>query len=215
MGRWKHAGFTLLEILVALFIFTILSVMLAGALHSVIGTQDRTEKNAERLRQLQFALLVMSNDIQQAVDRPVMSASGREEKAFLGMSRDMTLTHAGFSNPGGAVVHSGLQRSRYYFENGVLWRVVWPVLDQAQGSKSRSRALLENVTSVEFQYLDKDNHFHQNWPTDQSEGQALPKAVKISLSISNWGSISQLYVIPVQTAKSAPPPPKPPAPPKS
>jgi len=197
----RNDGFTLLEILVALFIFTILSVILASALHNIIGTQDRTEQHAARLRKLQFALVLVSRDIEQTVDRPVLTAQANEEKAFLGTPREFSLTHAGLSNPDGAMIRSNLQRTRYYWDKDTLLRMVWPALDQAPDSKPTARAILTNVVAVHFRYLDKENHFHDNWPTEQSSGQALPRAVKIELTLSDWGSISQLYVIPAQPKK--------------
>ena len=214
MKMRNERGFTLLEILVSLFIFTILAVMLASALHNMIGTQARTEKNAERLRNLQMALLVFSRDVEQAVDRPIINASGKEEAAFTGSPRGFTFTHTGLSNTGSQVARSNLQRTRYDWESDSLWRRVWPVLDQAASTTFISRKLLATVTNAHFQYLDKDKRFHDNWPLSQS-GQPLPRAVKIELTLSEWGSINQLYVIPVQPKNQPAKTPPQPAPPKS
>ena len=78
----KNKGFTLLEILIALFIFTILSMMLVKSLHSVIDLSSRTDQHATRLRQMQMALLILSRDIEQIVDRPIFIASGAKEASF-------------------------------------------------------------------------------------------------------------------------------------
>src|SRR5690242_2240764 len=94
----KNGGFTLLEILIALFIFTILSLMLASALHNVIGIQTATENNADRLRKLQIVLLIMSRDIEQTVNRPVMGVNGKEEIAFRGTPLKFEFTHTGLAN---------------------------------------------------------------------------------------------------------------------
>ena len=82
------------------------------------------------------------------------------------------------------------------------------MLDQAPSTKSSARELLGNVAAVRFRYLDQDKHFHDNWPPEQSGGQALPRAVRMDLTMSQWGTISQLYVIPVQPAKQNQPPAK-------
>jgi general secretion pathway protein J len=192
----KNKGFTLLEILVALFIFAILSLLLATALHGVISAQSGTEKNAERLRAMQLALLTISRDVEQTVYRPVKLASGREEKAFLGTASGFTFTHAGIANPMGNAKQSALQRTRYFYHDNALWRMVWPVLDQAPQTLPHSRLLLTHVTEAKFQYLDKDKQFHSTWPVEGGDPRLLPRAVKITLSISEWGTISQLYVLP-------------------
>ena len=200
MNKPKHhiPGFTLFEILIALFIFSILSLLMATALRSVINAQSGTESSADRLRDLQRALLIMSRDIEQTVDRPVKAASGSEEKAFLGTPTSFTFTHTGIANPTGMSGHSALQRARYFYSEKSLWRTTWPVLDQAPQTVARSRQLLAGLQEAHFEYLDQDNHFQNNWPPEGRDARLLPRAVKIFLTINKWGKITQLYVIPTQ-----------------
>lgn len=200
-NRIDQNGFTLLEILVALFVFSILSLMLAGALRTVIDAQSGTESKAERLRELQLTFLVMSRDIEQTINRPVRAASGREDAAFIGSSHSFTLTHTGLANPTGSMTRSALQRTHYFWSDRALWRGAWAVLDQAPQSQEKKRLLLSDVTTASFQYLDNDNQFQANWPSKAGDRQALPRAVKVTLTIENWGTISQIYVIPFQIEK--------------
>lgn len=202
--KMRNAGFTLLEILIALFIFTILSTILVGALRNMMDAQTATEHKAERLRHLQFALLMISRDVEQAIDRPVYAADGKEEQSFIGASKSFTFTHAGYANLTGVLTHSTLQRTGYYWDNGALWRKSWGVLDQAPQTQAHVRDLLEDVSEAHFQYLDKDNKFHDDWPVEGQDEQQLPRAVRIYLTISKWGTMSQLYVIAAQPAKTPP-----------
>src|SRR3990167_9644363 len=87
------SGFTLLEILIALFIFTLVSMMLMSALHHIINIQSGTEQNAERLRNLQLTLLKVSRDVEQIVNRPILNTAGKEEYAFIGTVREFEFTH--------------------------------------------------------------------------------------------------------------------------
>lgn len=187
-------GFTLVEILVALFIFTILSMMLVGALRRVIDIQSRTETSAQQLSQLQMALLILSRDVEQAVDRPITNAQGHQEDAFVGMSHGFTLTHMG-----GA--HTVLQRSGYVWHSNGFWRKTWPLLDQAPGTMPHERLLIPEVTEVRCEYLDKLGHFQHDWPSRTEQAAALPRAVKITFILAHWGSITQVYVIPAGTVK--------------
>lgn len=187
----KQRGFTLLEILIALFIFTILSMILVGILHNVINLQSGAEANAERLRKVQMALLTMSRNIEQTVNRPVLNVSGKQDPAFIGSTNGMTFTHAGI-----------LRRERYVWDRDTLWRVTWNVLDQAPESQPHSQRLLSDVVDARFQYLDKDSRFHDNWPVVGQSGQPLPRAVRVTLTISTWGTLSQLYVISTQQRKT-------------
>lgn len=191
-------GFTLMEILIALFIFTILSFMLMSALRTVINLQSRTEEKALRLRDLQMTLLLMSRDIEQAINRPVLNADGKEEAAFAGDKINFQFTHTGFANPLGASRHSSLQRTIYAWEGNAILRQTFPVLDQSPETKADVRHLLTDVTDAHFQYLDHHQHFVDKWPINNGEDQPLPRGIRISLTLAKWGKISQLYLIPVK-----------------
>src|SRR5579863_7801843 len=92
-------GFTLLEILIALFVLTILSFMMARALHTVLSAQTITEKNAARFSALQIALLILDQDISQTVNRPIKNAFNQEENAVVGNSQSISFTHLGLQAP--------------------------------------------------------------------------------------------------------------------
>ncbi len=204
----KNKGFTLIEILIALFVFTILSLILAGGLRSVINTHAGTEKKAERLHDLQISLLMISRDLEQAVDRPVVNASGKEDAAFIGDKQHFTLTRIGAARTPNSSRTSYLQRVDISWNEDSLWRRTADAIDQTEKSKWLERRLLNEVQRVDFYYLDKDGKFHQGWPLENATDQALPRAVRVDLTLSKWGSISQLYVIPVQSkqdANSSPP----------
>lgn len=203
--RACEQGFTLLEVLIALFIFTILSMILVGALHSVITASTRTEQQAERLRALQMALLIMSRDIEQTVNRPVLNASGREDQSFIGTARDFTFTHAGLANPTGNLARSNLQRTHYYSDEHSLWRANFGALDQAPNAAPQTRRLLQDVTDVHFQYVDKTGRLHPAWPLQDQNDQVLPQAVKVFLTIPEWGQMSQVYVISITPKQPTPP----------
>lgn len=194
----EENGFTLVEILIALFIFSIISLLLMSGLHTVITAQSVTENKAERLRELQMAMLVISRDIEQAVNRPIINAQGQEEAAFTGDNESFHLTHTGFANLPGKALHPSLQRTAYLFDENYLVRINFDALDQTPESKSHKRKLLAQVSGLHFQYLDQQGRFADKWPMDSGGNQVLPRAVKIELSLARFGKISQLYLIPAQ-----------------
>ncbi len=204
--RFSNKGFTLLEILIALFIFTVISMILVSSLRSVMDSVSLTENKADRLRRLQIALLVMSRDIEQAINRPVMNTSGKVEAAFVGTEHGFTFTHTGFANPTHALVRSNMQRTAYQWQDEAMSRITWDVLDQAPKSQSHARSILTGVTEEHFEYLDKNGRFYNEWPLhgqDRQDSQPLPRAVRVYLTLANEGTLTQLYVIPVQIKKTA------------
>ena len=151
----NHAqGFTLLEILMALFIFTFVAMMMSNALHHVIEAQAKTENYAERLRQVQMALLLLSRDVEQATNRPISNTVGKEEAAFVGTSKDFTFTHMGQAHQTSKILKSSLKRTSYAWHDDAIWRVSWEILDQAPDSQPNKRNLLANVVEANFEFLD-------------------------------------------------------------
>jgi len=193
--RAKLLGFTLIEIIISLFIFSIVSIIVTSALHNILNMQSAAEKKATRLAQLQITLLVMSRDIEQVLNRPITNASGQIE-GFVGTANTMTFTHAGLANPFGQLPRSTLQRTRYELNNGILERLTWPMLDQTNGTKPDVKSLLNAVKELHFEYLDNKKHFQSVWPPPDPQQAMLPLAVRVSLTLDDWGKISQLYIIP-------------------
>ncbi|MCD6039370.1 MAG: xcpW [Gammaproteobacteria bacterium] len=192
-------GFTLLEILIALFIFSIVSLIMVGVLHTVFNSQSITEKHATRLSQLQITLLLMSHDLEQTINRPITDAKGIMEGPFIGTPDTVTFTHAGFANPMGLLQRSTLQRTQYSLINNQLVRSIWLVLDQTQQTLPIDRILLDDTTTLHFEYLDNQGKFQNTWPLADQKQVILPRAVRVIITLKNEGTLSQLYLIPAQT----------------
>ncbi|MDR3492523.1 MAG: type II secretion system minor pseudopilin GspJ [Gammaproteobacteria bacterium] len=187
-------GFTLLEILIAIFIFTIISIIITQALHAALNTQSSTEKSAARMRDLQMTTLLISRDLEQIIDRPIINAERAQEASLIGSSQKIIFTHGGVTNPQGELLRSTLQRTQYSLLKEHLIRTTWEVLDQAPETKAQDRELMGSIQKLDFSYLDQEGHFSSSWPAANNTT-PLPKAIRITLTISNWGTFSQLYLI--------------------
>jgi general secretion pathway protein J len=86
-------------------------------------------------------------------------------------------------------------RIGYQIQNGDLVRLIWPVLDPVATTNSTKRILLKNITHWQWQFLGSDNRFYPSWPATNAANQPLPKAIKITLTIRKWGTITRLFVV--------------------
>lgn len=195
MKKQTQIGFTLIEILIALFIFTIVAMIATNTLHTVIQAESGTEEKANRLREIQTALLIISRDVEQSVNRPITNDIGKEEVAFKGTPREFSFTHLGLENPLATIAMSSLERSGYYWQKNTLWRQVWPVLDLPPKTRSHVRPILTHVSEAQFSYLDGNGKFHQQWPLASDTNRPLPKAIRIELNLADWGKLTQTIVI--------------------
>ena len=64
-------GFTLIEILIAMAIFTLIGLASTGLLTTVIDSNDISEERFAKLQLLQRAMITIERDLQQAVPRAV------------------------------------------------------------------------------------------------------------------------------------------------
>jgi len=87
------AGFTLIEILVALLILGIMSALGYGTYRAARISAERTEESLKRSREIEFGMRMMVQDIAQAVPRPVRDILGQTRvAAMLGTNGFGTLT---------------------------------------------------------------------------------------------------------------------------
>lgn len=194
-GRSRAGGFTLVELLVALAVFALLSVMAYSSLRVVLDARERVEAQAERLAELQLAFTVIGRDLEQAVNRPVRDEFGDRTPAMAGTGAQIEFTRGGWRNPAG-LRRSELQRVGYILAGGELRRLSWPVLDRTQGSEPADTLLLSAVEEFEVRFLDARGEWLSFWPAPEADPQAatpLPRAVEVSVGTERWGRVTRLF----------------------
>lgn len=197
MIRRTENAFTLLELLIAMSIFSLISIMAFSGLNSVLFNKEVVDLQLQRLSNVQRTMLNLSRDIEQAADRPIRDELGSTLPAFSGgQNIDSTifeLSRYGWRNPA-QQPRSTLQRVAYSFEDNQLIRLYWHHLDHLQTDEPVRRVLLNNVDNVEVRYLDKE--WSDSWPPldlQQGNTSAPPRAIEITLELKDWGKITRLF----------------------
>ena len=212
--RHVNAGFTLVEVLVAMAITALISVVAYGALSSALSGADSVRSAMVRSQEINQTLTLLSRDIRQVVNRSIIDEFDQRAPALSGgaLSRyALTLTRAGWHNSTGAP-RSTLQRVSWWIEDDVLWRAHFPVLDRTSGTEAIETAMLTEVERFEVRFLptisdvksDRDDviddrNWRDNWILDVSQpGLELPTpaAIEIVLQLARLGEVRRLYVLP-------------------
>lgn len=190
------SGFTLLELLVALSIFSILSVMAYGGLQTVITTKQSSQQAAERIAEIQLVMMRVSNDLRQAVTRKVRDEHGDFLQAMQSSDQTMAWTRLGYRNPA-QLKRSNVQRVAYKLEQQKLIRVTWPVLDLAQDTEAMESEVLSKLESIEWRFLNNEKEWLSSWPEDGEKAELfpLPKAVELTIELQDWGKIRRLILM--------------------
>ncbi len=189
----RQKGFTLIEILIALFIFAIMATLVTLGLNSVLKARERTQVVYENIRQLQIFSSLLSQDFSQLRGRAIINNNGTPQAAVIGNFQRVEFTN-GADAPSNGFRQSHLARVAYVFQNNQILRLSWPVLDRAPGTAAASRVILKNVSDFRLEYFNDKGKRVDQWP-DESSNQVLPKAIRISFSYKNLGNVQRLWII--------------------
>ena len=189
----KNTGFTLLELLVAMVIFSFMAIMAYGALANIFNSNARISQQEQNLKSLKRAMMVMERDIRQIVMRPSRQGYDQSSPALVsGFNEEgiIDFTRAGNTNPL-ELVRSSLQRVRYTLQEGQLVRKSWNIVDHID-AEPLEMPLLDDVEAVTFRFLDADK-WDVNW--DSTRKKALPQAIELTIKHKSWGKIVRLFPI--------------------
>lgn len=202
MRRRRASGFTLMEVLVAVAIFTVVGTLALGGYNELIKQSAIAEAGAARTRAVQAAVRRMALDFSMLEPRPVREPLGEAiEPALRAESSSVRLadlTRSGWSNPAG-VPRSTLQRVAYELDDQKLRRDYWLMLDRTLDAEPVSAVLLEQVREVKLRFLDGNQTWHEQWPplgySAPDAPRVLPIAVEITLELEDWGRIVRLVEV--------------------
>jgi len=222
MNTRRTRGFTLLELLVALFITAILFAMGYGAVSQALNSRKEVEDQSARLTALQQAMRVLDQDLELMQPRPARDPLGNGYEATLVVSQNvasdsaaasddtgsmaqslplLTFTRGGWANPAG-LPRSELQRVSYLLRDGKLIRQHLPAMDTTAATAVVERELLDQVQAVSFQYMDESFTWSSAWPTPgmqmstpQELWRARPIAVKVVLSLKDTGALTRIIEV--------------------
>ena len=204
----RQTGFTLLELLVALFIAALMFAIGYSAIRQAADSREILQKQQARLLEVQTAMRVLEQDFMQLVPRPTRQPIGNNwDGALVATTANqpvVALTRGGWTNPNG-LQRPGLQRVAYFFENGTLRREFWSVLDPTQSSTTLKRDLIAHLKAVQFRFMDSAKAWQDQWPPlstttgafqQQMQLRGRPIAVEITLETEDMGKLVRILEIP-------------------
>jgi general secretion pathway protein J len=222
--RYRSRGFTLMEVMIAVVIFSIVSILAMSGYNQLVDQTEHTRVNMQRIRSMQKAVLRITQDFAELEPRPIRNAlSGAIEPCLLADGRGQyiaQLTRSGWSNPAG-IQRPTLQRVGYRLDKDKLVRDYWPVLDRVQTVDPISVVLIDHVSSLKLRMMDAQQTWQDYWPTDSNSPNSStqngsstgsnnagdnianammleqrPIAVEVTLELEDWGKIIRIVEVP-------------------
>lgn len=183
-------GFTLVELLVALFIFGILSAAGVALLSFAARAQGMAERRLDALADLRRLGATLGADLAQAAARPSRDESGAAQRAFEGEPDAMRLVRRGWTNIDGANRPS-LQKVLYRLGQEGLERRAYRNPDG--GAPLPPSIVAPGVRQLRLRYRDRGGLWRDRW--DPTRTDALPVAVELTASLPRDGVVRQLFLV--------------------
>lgn len=195
------AGFTLLEVLVAVAVFAVLSSLSYAGLTRMLEGRDRIEAEREKWRTLTLAFAQLEDDLTQATARSVRDAYGNALPAFRGQPvdpRPLGEPSLEFTRGGVFVADQGassdLRRVAYRLKEGALVRMVWPALDRPPTGEPREIELLTNIDNMTLRFHSPKGGWSDRWPMSDDK-KDMPDAVEIAFDVAGVGRLTRTLLV--------------------
>lgn len=191
--RTKAAGFTLLEMVIAISIFALVGAVSYTSLDHFLATRDLVDAHNRATRQLQRAVGHFERDVRFLTRRSIRDGIGETLPALVGGDADaigdavlveMTVAQPSYRNPRWHRV----RRVGWALVDGRLIRQVWPVLDRDFDSTPRETALLDGVRTASVRYYGRvsgQRVVESSAQWDEGNGSDLPLAIELILTLDD------------------------------
>ena len=206
VARQNSRGFTLLELMVAIVLFSMISTAAYKLLTSVTRAHEVTQSILHGLDKLQRSEIIVEQDLFQISARPITDEAGQRPALQVPGSGTMLMefTRSGWQNPLQAE-RSNLQRVAYAHEGSELVRYYWSTLDRMATTPRIRQLLMTEVSSVNVRLLDQGKRWLTRWPhsplvADQNNLTRLPLAVELTIVHDKMGPMVTIVPLSSYTA---------------
>jgi general secretion pathway protein J len=175
--RTRSAGFTLLELLVAISVLALLSLSIARGLHLGADGWTRARGHSAQADRLRDARRLITQLIAGAIPAFADSSPDDRRIAFAGAPDSMALI-ARLPPPAGTPL---MVAARLFVDNQNLVLAWHPDLPRADGGgplPDTSTIIARHVAGVRFRYQDQAAGWHDDW----SGQTGLPRAIAITIA---------------------------------
>jgi general secretion pathway protein J len=197
------SGFTLIEILVAMAIFTLIGLASTGVLTSVINSDQLSTERFAKLEELQRTMLTMERDILQIVPRAVRIVGEPASTVISGgddiLDSDadgLSFVRVGWYNPQMLLPRSTLQAVGYRIQEKQLQRLYGNYVDNVIGYEPKIKVLMSDIEDFRVTFLTSADQLED--PEEWQEVYAsatLPLAISITIVSKTFGEIRREFML--------------------
>ena len=176
----KHKAFTLIEIIIALFIFAIIALITAQVLHRSINVKEQLEKQQKQIDNNTQAIILIKRALSHAVD--YIDFDDDTFSAMIGYKQKVIFNQLAQVILNNKLIPT-LEPVKIYYEHNSIIETI-NIHDEM-----KEKVLLNNVTDFSINYQDCNGHNFETWDItledSEKHDRQLPCVVNITFKINN------------------------------
>lgn len=193
LRRSAEHGFTLIELLVALMIFAMLSAAGVLLLGNAVSAQGAVARHLDDQGAMTRIVALLDQDMTRALPRISRTENGLLAPAFFSRTPSdeepfLQFVRGGWSNPDDAA-RASVQKVEYWLREGRLERRAYPMVDGARGDEPV--LLLEDVQALSIAFRGPDGEWLDEW--QQANPLAMPVAMRLVVTRAGQEPLTLLF----------------------
>ena len=186
----RQQGFTLLEIMIALAIFAVISILAWQILDGAMRTSTASDEAATKVTALQRTYNLLSRDFYQQQAR----APRNSGEVFVQQQNGLEMTTLN-----GISGQVQLERVSWTLKDKRLWRNVWAAIDGPASAQPEEVPILSEVKALKWRF------WHEGWQEKWTDVAHQPDGVELNLTMENGETWRWVFITPgdmpeIQTA---------------
>ena len=191
-------GLTLIEILVAIFLASLIVILVFSGLSTSLSMNEKTLNRSSLLSQITLTDKIIKQDLMHVLDRKARDERGDElDSPLFGETLLNEGIFLAFSihTPIKDTSQGALKWVEYSKEGSQIIRSEYSYADKVLDSLKHTSILLESVDSLDLKFFNQGS-FTEVWPPQETvEFSELPQMIEISFKFKLYGDIFRRYLL--------------------
>lgn len=204
MSSHRSVGFTLLELLVAIAVFSAVAVIAYSGLAQLARSRESMQAAIDQQLAVGRWMSQIEADFEQAIAAPTRSEYGEVVPALSGRSNEVWLSvrQLGADASG---LRSEIVRVHLLGSGNALLRTQLLVDPPGLPAEKRERELTDQIRSFELRYYDRLLEPQLQWPPiGNARLDELPRAVEMRVDVAGLGLLRRVFELPESRLETLP-----------
>lgn len=195
-ARGLSSGFTLVELLVALAIFAIMTGFAYRGLSAMLDSQTALERESRKWRDVALFVGRIERDLAAVLRRGAVGSSGTLLAPVSSVIESSASPEGLALTRSGSPIHDNAlaapQRVGYRLRDGGVERLTWAGVDAAPREEPVATVVLKPAGALAFRFLDARGEWRSSWGLPGAAETNPPAAVEVTLQLASGEKVVRL-----------------------